>query len=485
MRLPIEPPFSNLSSHAITPTLRSIKDGYFDAAMSIRKRPGLFPHIDLTTIDAKYTGYAIQGDFWFSDISAFIVCCAGDVLKISTKFPDTSTTVIGVGVLDPITPVTFDVCADSANNNIPTLFMANGGPVVYTTGTSVSTLSGTNIPVRVTHVACVNGYLITNDLDAPTLWKHSDALTPLTWAVGYSYGAQSKTDNIKGLFAAKGRLYVFGVNSIEPFYDSGYIIPFVRIDGGVIEPGCVTPYAYCRLGSDIFYFNSEREIVYLASGSYAPVVVSTPYASRLRELSTINDVYAEGVISSNGKKYVLFSFNDAKTTIVFDPEQNAFYEWGYWRPEENIYQHFKGRFFAYSPEWNFSLFGDRSEPIVYLLSDEQFFDNTAPVRHELTTGIYDFGDISRWKKLKSLYLNFDRGEGLSSNPDNASAKAYLEWNIDFTGWQQPIEVDLGVAGSTGLLDVLVQGIQFRTIQFRILQQDECNFSLNGIYLDYE
>lgn len=483
MKLNIEAPFTNLSSHTITDNATIIYDGFIDAAKAIRKRPGLGVFLDLTGI-AKYTSAPIDGSYWFNDISAYIFCCAGDVIKVTDKFGTYS--IIGTGVLTAGEPVTFAKCANSAASNIATLFMANGGQIAYTTGSSVSNLSGTNIPNRVTHVAAVNGYLIANDLDNPTIWKHSDALTPLTWSSGFAYSAQSKTDAIQGLFEAKGKVFIFGESSIEPFYDSGFAIPFQRIDGGVMETGCVNPYSFGKIGSDVYLLNSERDIVYIPAGSYSPVVLSDAYASRLRELSTVNDVKTDCIVSSGGRKYVLFNFKDAGITIVFDPQSNAFYEWGHWLSDENRYERFLGQSYTYSPEWNYNLIGHRSAGIIYRIEEAYKADGSDPIRHQLETGNYDFGDITKVKQIQNLQLHVDRGEGLDSDPDNVSAKAFLDVIFDFaqSSLNPTIEVDLGRRGETPIIDTSLQGGIFRTIRFKITHMDESSFALCGIYLNY-
>jgi microcystin-dependent protein len=480
-KLNFEAPNTNISNYSITDNLSLLQDGFFNMAKDIVKRPGLKPFFDLATINAIYDT-TVDGIFWFNDIDSLIVCVNGAVIKITDSLGTYS--ILGTSLLTVGSPVTFAICSDASNGNTPTLFMANGADIVYTTGTTAAKLSGTNIPTKVSHVASINSYLITNDLDNPTLWKHSDVTTPKTWANNFSYSAQSKTDTIYGLFETKGRLWVFGSSSLEAFYDSGYSIPFQRIDGAVIEPGCVNAQAFCKMGSDVFLLNTNREIVVIQGGTYTAQVLSDNYAERIKGLTSVNDVRTDYIISSSGRKFILFNFIDENLTLVYDPIMKCFYEWGLFSSISGTYGLYLGVNAAFVPTWNKCVICSRIDGNLFEVSDSYALDNLAPVRLEVETGTYNFGDILQYKQLSRIFLHVTRGNALTGS--SSSSVATLEIKQDFAqAWTNPSgDIDLGTSGSTSLLDACAQGGYFRTIKLRIMHSDACIFALCGVYLEF-
>jgi hypothetical protein len=130
--------------------------------------------------------------------------------------------------------------------------------------------------------------------------------------------------------------------------------------------------------------------------------------------------------------------------------------------------------------------GSSTAGIIYELSEDNVSDDSTPIRFMVETGTYDLGDPVASKAIQKLFLHTSRGSGLESDPDNYSAKAFREYRKNYTqAWTNPaIEVDLGRKGETQLIDCRGIGGVFRTIQFRITQQDNTRFALCGIYLDY-
>lgn len=479
MKLQIASPYRNIDAFAITNNLFLLQDGFMDEAGNIHKRPGFELFFDLSIIDQKYSNMPIDGMYWFSEQNCLIVVCDTDIIKITDQYGTYS--VIGSNLLYAATRCTFTKTTDSANSLAVTLFIANG-KCAYTTGNIAYQFTGTNIPTGITHLASNNTYLATNDLSSKTVWKTSDVGTPFTWS-GTTYSAQTKTDNIQGLYDNKGKIWVFGKDSIEPFVDAGNIVPFVRIDGGIVESGCVNPYAIVQSNGNVYFFNSNRDICVIRGGNYYAEVLSIQYSNRIQTLSSVNDVEVDILDGIQGRKFILFNFNDAHITIVYDIILNCFYEWGYWDTEVSQYEQFRGRFSVYSTDWNMHIIGDRSNGKIYKVSTEYTSDNGNPIRTEIVTGNYDFGDITQDKMMKSLYLNIHRGDGDTASPYSIP-KAYIQIRDDYNlSWGIQREIDLGAKGQTMLTDSHVSGGIFKTRQFRILHMDNSKFILNGVYID--
>lgn len=478
--LPIGLPYRNADPYAILNNLYLAQDCYLVSLggghYAIHKRPGLSSFVDTGT------ERSIDGVYWFNEQKCLIVCSDGNVDKYTDKFG--TKTRIGTNVLEKNTRVTFCKVADSANSNTVTLFMANGGNIVYTTGSSCTQLTGANIPTRVTHVLSLNTYLACNDLDNPTKWKTSDAGTPKTFSSNFTYSAQALTDKINGLYQNKGKIWVTGENSIEPHYDTGLETPFNPITGGLVETGLVNSYSITKVNNDVIFLNGDRDIINLPDGSASSQIISDSYANRIQTLSSINDVEVDYIGGIGGRKFVLFNFNDAHISLVYDYNLKCFYEWGWWNTDENEYEQFRGRCYTYCPDWNLHIIGDRENGLLYKMSEDYTTDNGDYIRTEIITGNYNFNStLLQRNQIKRLYLHTRRGDGKSS--DTATApKCYLQYKQNFTNsWANQIEIDLGAIGQVAIPNQGLGGFDFNTIQFRILHMDDSKFVLNGIYYE--
>jgi len=480
-KLTIQKPYRGMDDFAGRENAHLLQDCVLDLAQSIKKRPGLKKKFDLTTLSANYVDYPVDGQYWFQEEKLLLVVCNGDLIAYSDA--NGTASIIGVGLFEKRVRATFTKCTDVNNNLLPTVFAANSGNIVKVVGGVASVVTGANIPNTVTHVASVNTYLLTNTLAAKTTWLSSDVGAPTVWATAEDYTAQAKTDNIQGLFDNKGLVWVFGKDSIEPFYNADGDKPFMRIDSGLITSGIINPYAYTILNNSIYALNSNRDFIRIDPGAYTPTVISDPYAGRIQALSALSDVEVDYIATKLGKKYVLYNFNDAKTSIVYDPQLDIFYEWSYYNTETASREQFRGRCYTYVPDWNVHLIGDRKTGIVYEIDETYAYDNTESLFTEVITGVYDFGEPHKQKGFKKVYFDFRRGDGLVTDI-YTSPKVYIQYRLDGArDWGIQHEVDLGSIGQTNQADPVFFNLSFNTIQFRIMHQDASNFVLNGVYYE--
>ena len=467
INLKLDKPYRNIDQSTLTNNLYLLQDVYRDEAGAIHKRPGLLEYVDLGT------SASIDGLFWWDFHEVYIVISGGNVYKVSDS--NGTFTQIGTGIMQLANRVTFAEVYDITNSELR-LFMANGGSIYYTNGTTCTIVSGSSAPTRCTHVFGIDTYLLCNDLDFPFLWRSSNVEDPTV--IANAYDAQIISDKVNGLYGANGRVFVTGRKSIEPFYDSGDTTPFRKVNGALIESGTPTPYAFGVSGNIPFYFNTDREVVLL--NGYSPVVISGAYGRRIHELSYTNDVEVDYVGGFGGRKWLLFSFNDANLTIVYDMVTEEWYEWGKWNVSE--YNQFIGRCYAYSSSWNIHVIGNRADGKLYKMSEEYTSDGGATIRCEVVTGNYDHGK-NDYKTSNALFVDIRRGDGITGSPyTSGKLQVQTRDNRSYT-WGNQIEIDLGQIGQSEWLAAFRPMGRYRSRQYRFVFQDNSKFVMNGIQED--
>ena len=342
-------------------------------------------------------------------------------------------------------------------------------------------------PSRATHVTTLDGYLLTNDLDNPTLTKYSAPQKPFNFSSGFNFPAQAKTDDIFNNFQNGNLVYVGGADSMEPFYDSGGSIPFLRLNGGLVEEGMVNAYAYATIDKRIFLLNKNRAISTISGNNL--IDLSANYSRRIHEISSIKDVEVEVIRNSNGKTFILFSLHDARTTIIYDYSlklitgKDVFYEWATWDPQNSAYKQLSIRGAIYCPDWNIHLVGDRYSGKIYKLSDDYTTDNGNPIRTEIITGIY--GNPVERLRSKYMFPDVRRGDGVTSDPYKGAKMFFQKREDNNLNWDNMVEIDLGARGQTARVNYLYNGGSYYSRQYRILHMDDSKFVLNGLWEDVD
>ena len=407
-RLKLDQPYRNWDDSTPSTHAHLIQDGYLDKAGAFHRRPGLKQNIDLSQFYPELAGQGGLGEEYYG--GNLIVVVAGRVFKITDKHGlVSSVTELTGATLTSTRRVTFAQCVEQSTNTTY-LFMANGGQVVYTDGSTLNYINdgGTgNIPTRVTHVVSVDTYLVVNNLDEPVKFRIcATPGDPLDWTTTpQEYSVQNEDISIEALESHQGKLMVVGQSSLEWWQNDG-VTPFSVIVGATSGYGSENPYAVSVLDNDLAFLTNTRDIV--ALNGYTPTILSEAYAKEIQSLGVVADVSSDWVSSIGGRKYLIFNFPDSGRTIVFNHETTSFSEWGS-VDANGQYNIFKAHCYTYHQGWGYHLLLDRNNPIVYVLSPEYYDDNGSTMRTELVTGWYDHG-VSQQKKSRRLTLNVRRGQ---------------------------------------------------------------------------
>lgn len=259
-------PYENVDDVQLDQFASTIVDGVpviVEDKLQIQKRPGLKAWVDLGT------RLPIDGLFWWDQQQVALAISGGRVWKIIDA-GGTKVELLGSTDLLQSSLVTF--AGDSTR-----MVMANGGKMVYTDLSTLTTMADPDAPLRVSHVAMVDGYLHANEVG--TGRDHFSAINDLTaWNALDFVTAESKPDNIVAMKEAYRELIFLGRESVEFFANDG-ISPFARIPGSAQPFGTEAANSLAQVGQSWMWLSHTRKFVTMQGR--AVVEVSSPYDRKI------------------------------------------------------------------------------------------------------------------------------------------------------------------------------------------------------------
>lgn len=184
----------------------------------------------------------------------------------------------------------------------------------YNVATGLFT-QGITVPAAGAGIAYQDGFFLTagadevypSDLDS-VAWTDYDPISPK----GYP-------DDIINIVSLGRRIYVFGEQSVEVYYNSGDVTaPFERINGGTIPIGSASLRSHQVVGNSIYWTTPEGRIARTrGTGQYE--YVSHPLIDEVYHLSTQkNNANAFYIPYMGHDWYCLKQYSDPNSIFVFD-----------------------------------------------------------------------------------------------------------------------------------------------------------------------
>ena len=184
-------------------------------------------------------------------------------------------------------------------------------------------------PDNVSVVKFYDGYIICNQLgtgkmyynDGPAI-SPTDSNNDLWTNQGY-ISAEYKPDNITAIECWYHEIFLFGVRSIEVWYNDGYT-PFSKVEGTQLDVGIISPSSLVSYANIPYFMTSERQIVTYSGRTIVPI--SGAIQAELDNMSVANDVIAN-VITDNGQAFLLFSFPTARVSWAYNVGTGRWSPW--------------------------------------------------------------------------------------------------------------------------------------------------------------
>ncbi len=378
------------------------------------------------------TGNVVRGCINFNDIYAFVVV-GQYVYRVDTYVGSILIGTIAFGD----TPV-------SMATNGTTIFMVVGLKGYIITPATNSIVEYVNISFTGgTKVDFIDGSYVFNQPNTGKFWvmnPYSTTLNPLYFAT-----AEGSPDNLVTLLVNNREIWLFGVNTIELWYNTGDTtnFPYSRIGGAFIEQGCAAAFSVAKIDQKVVWLSSNergRGMVYQAQG-LQPSRISTHALEReIATYSRIDDAVAY-TYQQEGHSFYVLSFPTANTTWVFDFTTNLWHERA-WRQSDGLFGRHRSNCHMFFGRKN--IVGDWQTGNLYTLDMDKYSDNGNPLVR-LRSSPHVTNELIRIGH-NVVQFDIETGIGLQSG-QGSNPIAMLRWSDDGGHiWSNQRETSIGKIG---------------------------------------
>lgn len=453
-------PYENVEEMQLSEWAATVVDAVpvvVEGKLNLMKRPGLTEYIDLGT------GAPIDGLYWYDKQRVVLAVSDKRVWKI-TDSSGTKAELTGSTALRSSSKVTFA-------KNAMQVVMANGGQMVHTDLSTLTTMADADAPTAVSHVADLDGYILANSVDTGQV--HFSDLNSLTgWQALSFFTAESDPDDVVAMQQAFREIIALGRESVEFWVNDGQT-PFSRIPGSAQPFGTEAPHSLTRVGDTWMWLANGRRLVTMQGRQVVPV--STPYDRVIQNYTAVNDAVGY-TIHIEGWPIYLLNFPTAKQTLAFNYETKQWHKWGYWDSSRATYQRYRGLSYCYARSWNQHLVGDYANGIIYKAARGVYTDNGNPIRSLLRTGHVDHGAYF-YKRSDIFRLKCKRGQG---NDDVSDPQIMMRQRVNNKAqWSNERWKSLGQVGEHEIFLDWRRNGRYKTCQRELIHSDASDFVITG------
>jgi hypothetical protein len=146
-------------------------------------------------------------------------------------------------------------------------------------------------------------------------------------------------------------IWLFGEHTTEIWQDTGANFPFAPFPSTLIPYGIAAPYSAALVGNGVAWVANNpagRRCVMYASGQSPEVISTYPLEAALSGYDDITTAVGDSYSDKGHTFYLLSIPDEPETTYVWDVETKLWHERGTWRSEENRYEAWRPRFYAFA-----------------------------------------------------------------------------------------------------------------------------------------
>lgn len=346
------------------------------------------------------------------------VVSRNELYKVDSSY---NAVLLGVvaGTTDPVS---------MADNGIQLFVACNGPSYIYNSQTGVfSQITDSDFPGAGT-VGYLDGYFVFNEPNSQKIWVTAlldgTSVDPLDFA-----SAEGSPDGVVGIIVDHREVWVFGINSVEVWYDSGNAdFPLSRIQGAFNELGCVAAYSIAKMDNGLFWLGKDARgqgIVYRANGYTGQRISTHAVEWHIQQYGDLSDAIGY-TYQQDGHSFYVLIFPGADTTWVYDVATQAWHERAgfvngqFTRHRSNCQVFFN----------NTVLVGDYENGNIYAFDLQTYADNGAAQKwlrswRALPTGQNNLKRTAH----HSLQLDLETGVGLVSG-QGSNPQVMLRWSDD-------------------------------------------------------
>ncbi len=242
---------------------------------------------------------------------------------------------------------------------------------------------------------------------------------------GLAFGtAEVQSDFVLCTVNQQENLLIFGATTIETWYDAGAVnMPFLRVDGGTVERGLLSPLATVKEDNSVFFLGDDR--IFYRLNIITPVRVSNhAIEEEWATYSTMADAFCFSY-AYDGHKFVVLTFPTANKTWKYDISTGLWHEGESWDIFGNSLGRWRGN--CHIDCYNLNLIGDAFSGNIGILDDNVFTEFDQPLRALLTSP-----PIHNDRKrvfIPRFELYMQTGVGLTTG-QGSDPQAMLRWSKD-------------------------------------------------------
>jgi hypothetical protein len=382
--------YKNIDETMVTDESHRLIDGYLDENQNLNSRPGLLQ------VAALNTSKAIESGIWIDLLQKYFVLSDGDLWVLDSGFSGTNLSATGVKLGNGRPTFAYDGSR---------ILVANGGRIMYSDGvTATAFISDADAPTTCTHIVMLDSYLLANDVDSDT-WYFSEIADTLVWSALDFATAGSEPDYVNALIKFRGEALLFGRETLEIWENDGQT-PFVRVNGGSFDTGCIAPNSVITLENEIFWLSNKRKICKFSGSGIE--IISSKYDLEIENFNVVTDCTVDRY-DIRGRTFLVFQFPSEGRTIVYNQTNDNWGEWGFWNVDGGYHEAFLGSCHIYIPDSKTHIVGSRKQDgKLFRMSADYFTDNGAPIVCKAISGHIDYG-TNNLKRNIELSFRVKRG----------------------------------------------------------------------------
>lgn len=358
---------------------------------------------------------------------------------------------------------------------------ANG--YTYNLSTDVATvISDADYPGG-THVAFLDGYYLVNKPSSLFVY-YSAQDDPTSWSTLSTLSKEGSSDYVNALIAHNRRLWVFGEQSYEVFYNTGDSNnQFLRIEGTYHNIGCEAPDSVAENGNNVYWLGSDGQgfgQIFMSQGFDAVAISTVPIEREIHTYTTTSD--AEGITyQQDGHEFYQLTFPSENKTWVFDSTTGMWHEKSYRNASTSVDERHLARVHGFFNGKNYV--GDHRNGNIYSFEQGVYTDNGDTIIRERTSPVI-------WNALERLYfssfqLDIDGGVGLATGQ---GSDPIIQFSYSKDGgytWSDEIQIKAGKIGEYRTRAKKNRLGASREMVFRVRYSEPTKFNILNAHVEFE
>jgi hypothetical protein len=228
-----------------------------------------------------------------------------------------------------------------------------------------SQITDVDFPADPTNCTFLNGYFIVAAGGTANAYR-SDIYDGLAWDPLNTSRADTNPDNLVGVYADHGNLWMIGEVSGEVWQpDPSEDFGFSAIPGATIQTGCAAIGTFCQFDNSVAWLGIDqygRGVVWKAVGYDVQRISTQAIEARISQADNFTDSYAY-VYHEQGHIFYCLQIRTLDTTLVYDGATGVWHERAFNNPTTNQMQQHRGSCHFFFDQKN--LIGDRQTGKIY------------------------------------------------------------------------------------------------------------------------